>query len=182
RKYLFYLSAKKSDILLTVSEYSKKEIAKIYSIPEQQIHVTPNAVDIFEGEYFSIKKKYNLRNYLLFVSRFEPRKNHCSLLNAYINLGLSEKGYDLVFIGSKNEPIEEEAYARLVDQIPISLKKNIFFFESLSWAELHSFYRDAECFVYPSLAEGFGIPPIEAAMNNTKVVCSNQTAMRDFDF
>ena len=54
--------------------------------------------------------------------------------------------------------------------------------EDISDGELNSFYKTAELFVYPSYAEGFGIPPLEAGVASCKVLCSNQTAMRDFDF
>ena len=54
--------------------------------------------------------------------------------------------------------------------------------EDIDLAHLEAFYRCAEVFVYPSFAEGFGIPPLEAAIAQTKVVCSSATAMKDFDF
>ena len=63
-----------------------------------------------------------------------------------------------------------------------NIKKQIVHFENVSQLELYSFYNQAELFVYPSVAEGFGIPPLEAAMLKCKVLCSNQTAMSDFDF
>ncbi|SNR49866.1 Glycosyltransferase involved in cell wall bisynthesis [Lutibacter agarilyticus] len=180
---LFYLSAFRSDILLTVSEYSKQDLIKKFNLPKNKIFVTPNAVDIYIGDYLDIKMKYNLNKYILYVSRFEPRKNHSKLLAAFYNLSLDKQGYELVFVGSKTEAIEIETFNELKKEVNLlDNNSKVKFFENLNWEELHSFYHYAECFVFPSLAEGFGIPPIEASLNNTKVVCSNQTAMEDFSF
>lgn len=180
---LFKHSAKRSDVVLTVSQYSKDRISDNFGIKRDSIFVTPNAVDKVDFNNLSdVKSKYKLKKYILFVSRFEPRKNQIGLLKAYINLKLFNQGYDLVFLGSKNEKIEIEEYNRLLNEIPQELKNQIKFFENIPFDDLFSFYKNADCFVYPSFAEGFGIPPIEAANLNCKVLCSNKTAMRDFSF
>jgi len=167
-KFLFKYSAKKSDIVLTVSAYSQKNISKEFSISENKIHIIPNAVKESPKINIDIKKKYNIGNYIHFVSRFEKRKNHISLLNAFINLELY-KNYDLVFIGKHKT-------------IPKNISQHVHFFQDISNDELNAFYQQSSCFVYPSFAEGFGIPPLEAGINSCKVLCSNQTAMADFDF
>lgn len=181
--FFFKLSAIRSDVVLTVSEYSKDRINKHFNIKKEKIFVTPNAVESIDvNKLKDLSTKYNLSNYILFVSRFEPRKNQKGLLKAYIDLNLFEKDYQLVFVGSKNEKLEREEYNRLIDEIPSKIKNNVKFIESIPFDDLYSLYAFAKCFVYPSKAEGFGIPPIEAAMLNCKVLCSNQTAMQDFDF
>lgn len=181
--FFFKLSASRSDIVLTVSEYSKNCINRHFGIERDKIFVTPNAVESIDiSQLKDLREKYGLNNYILFVSRFEPRKNQRGLLQAYISLKLFEKDYQLVFVGSKNEKIEEEEYNQLITEIPDEIKKNVKFFESVPFEDLYSLYAFAKCFVYPSKAEGFGIPPIEAAILNCKVLCSNQAAMQDFDF
>jgi glycosyltransferase involved in cell wall biosynthesis len=176
---LFRYSAKKSDIILTVSEYSKKSLIKYFNLKTKNVIVTPNAVTTLTIDATkSIKKE----KYILYVSRFEPRKNHIALLQAYLNLKLYEQGYNLVFIGSKKEKIEEEAYNDLISLIPEKCKQFVIFLEKLNDEELNNYYKQATAFVFPSLAEGFGIPPLEAAINNCKVLCSNTTAMDDFSF
>jgi len=178
---LFKLSALRSDLILTVSNYSKDQIVKLFNIKADNIFVTPNAISLNpKREIF--KPILASKKYILYVSRFEPRKNHIAVLRAYINLNLSKQGYDLVFVGSKKEPIEEYAYSNLVNAIPTNISDRVKFYEFLSYEELNYLYANASCFVFPSLAEGFGIPPIEAAINNCKVLSSNSTAMADFDF
>ena len=180
-KFLFLYSAKISDIILTVSPYSKKCISKKFSIAEDKISITPNAVKENSITNIDIKKKYNIRNYIHFVSRFEKRKNHISLLKAYIDLEL-HKNYDLVFIGNHKSGDELRNYMNILKVIPKEISLHIHFFQDVNNAELNAFYQQSSCFVYPSYAEGFGIPPLEAGINNCKVLCSNRTAMEDFKF
>lgn len=182
RKLLFGYSARRSDIILSVSNYSKKRISALFNIPQSSIHVTANAADTKPRSEINIAEKYGVSKFILFVSRFEPRKNHIGLLRAFISQNLADQGYHLVFIGSKKEKIEFQSYTEVLDLVGNSLKDNVHFYEGLSVDDLNAFYQQAECFVFPSFAEGFGIPPIEAALNNCKVLCSNQTAMADFDF
>jgi glycosyltransferase involved in cell wall biosynthesis len=178
---LFKTSSLLTDILLTVSNYSKQEIAKKFNIDPSQILVTPNGINV--GVYDQATSSKAIDNkYILYVSRFEPRKNHKSLLDAYLNLRLYEQGYDLVFVGSKKAMIELQAFNDLVKSIPPAVSARVRFFEHLSPGEIMHIYQNASCFVFPSLAEGFGIPPLEAANHNCKVLCSNSTAMQDFDF
>jgi glycosyltransferase involved in cell wall biosynthesis len=176
---LFKYSAKKSDLILTVSDYSKKSLIKYFNLKPKDVIVTPNAIT---NATLNKPKDINEGNYILYVSRFEPRKNHIALLKAYLNLKLYEKGYNLVFIGSKKEKIEIEAFDNLYSSIPSKIKQFVFFFEKINDEELNYYYSQAAAFVFPSLAEGFGIPPLEAAINNCKVLCSNTTAMDDFNF
>jgi glycosyltransferase involved in cell wall biosynthesis len=179
--FLFKLSAKKSDVIFADSEYSKNCIAEKFSIPKDSIYVLRNSFKLSEAADIDVKKKHGLRNFIHYVARFEPRKNHIGLLEVYLNNDL-QKDYDLVFIGRKKDKIEMLYYEKFMRIIPQEKIKNIHIFENIGEDELTAFYRQSSCFVYPSLAEGFGIPPIEAGVNCCKVLCSNQTAMADFDF
>jgi glycosyltransferase involved in cell wall biosynthesis len=180
-KFLFLYSAKKSDIILTVSPYSKKNISEEFSIAENKIYITPNAVKENSKTNIDVKKKYGIRNFIHFVSRFEKRKNHITLLKAYIKLELYNN-YDIVFIGSHKKKDELKNYKELLQIIPENIFKHIHFFQGINNDELNAFYQQSSCFVYPSFAEGFGIPPLEAGINNCKVLCSDRTAMKDFTF
>ncbi|MBL4669216.1 MAG: glycosyltransferase family 4 protein [Flavobacteriales bacterium] len=181
--FLFKQSAKKADLLLTVSEYSKKKISEYYNLKENQIFVTPNAVSkdfSIENDSTENKDKYRLEKYILYVSRIEPRKNHIVLLKAYTELKLWEEGYKLVFIGV------EDIVSEKLNQYKIDhsnhLKNNVLWLEGIKHNDLRWFYKNCDLFVFPSFAEGFGIPPMEAIVMGRKVLCSSATALSDFDF
>jgi glycosyltransferase involved in cell wall biosynthesis len=183
-KILFKLSAKRADILLTVSEYSKDRISKHLMIEKNHIYVIANAVseDFFkpEGELPDVKSEYHIDNYLLYVSRFEPRKNQLMLLKAFVELKLWSNNYMLVFIGSQAIPYP--AFERYRENLPDYIKKSILLVNESYGNELKSFYRNCLLFVYPSFGEGFGIPPLEAVASNVSAICSNSTAMSDYKF
>jgi glycosyltransferase involved in cell wall biosynthesis len=176
----FALSCKRSDLICTVSNFSKQSIIKHFGINPDKICVTPNAAQTMNGT-FDVRQKYSLEKYILYVSRFEPRKNHYSLHKAFNDLQLYKEGYKLVFIGTRNHELNRQ-YEKYVESITNEQRAATLFLENIGSHELSGFYQSADLFVYPSIAEGFGIPPLEAAVNDCKVVCSNQTAMADFAF
>ena len=180
--FLFKRSAKKSDILVTISEYSRGKISDYYKIDKDKIFITPIAVsaDFTSDGVASIKEKYKLEKFILFVSRIEPRKNHVALLQAYNELELSKEGYQLVFIGV--EDIVTDELNNYKETFKKELDGNVLWLEGISYQELKGFYKDCDLFVFPSYGEGFGIPPLEAIVMDRKVLCSTATALSDFNF
>lgn len=186
RNFLFNRSISKSEIKLTVSDYSKSKISSYFNIAENQIHVTLNGV---REKYFSeyskrsvldnLVQKFGMKRYVLFVSRLEPRKNHATLLKAFLDSELPDNHVDLVFVGKRTS--NYGSLDKLINSLSPELKKHVHHFENLNDEELLTFYQGAELFVYPSYAEGFGIPPLEAAACKVPVICSNTTAMTDFE-
>lgn len=188
KNLFFKTSAKKADILTTVSLYSKRSIEKFFSIPGTAIHVIPNGVsNLFFADYDKeiakqfIKNKYGVEKMILLVSRFEPRKNHALLLKAYIDLELYKQGYYLALLGWY-ENMGNEDFNIMMKNLPEHIKPFIFMYQHADDNDLLQFYRAAEIFVYPSKAEGFGIPPLEAAAVKIPVLCSDSSAMSDFSF
>jgi glycosyltransferase involved in cell wall biosynthesis len=184
--FLFRRSAHRADFILTVSEYARNGISQHFNIAKELIHVVPNGVS---NDYFDysdgnglpdIKGKYNLDKYILYVSRIEPRKNHIGLVKAFMDLRLWEEDYSLVFNG--NLSIKTPDLTNYINDLPQDLRKYIVHIKSSHGSELMSFYRNCRLFVYPSLAEGFGIPPLEAAALEVPVLCSNATALGEFTF
>jgi glycosyltransferase involved in cell wall biosynthesis len=85
----------------------------------------------------------------------------------------------LVFIGSNSLKTE---FCNKLSSLEPMVSENVKWIEQVDFADLKHFLNGAEVFVYPSKAEGFGIPPLEAAAMQTPVLCSSVTAMREFDF
>jgi len=175
----FWKKASASDWIITGSNFTKQEIISYMGFPEEKISVIYHAVDhdlyktydknILQGT----KNKFKLNNdFLLFVGSIEPRKNLLNLLKAYHFLSdeLKEK-YPLVLVGFKgweNKEIMQE-----IEQE----KEHIKYLGYLSDEELAHVYNMATLFIFPSLYEGFGIPPLEAMACGTAVIASNVAAL-----
>lgn len=188
RKILFGYSAKKSDVLLTVSSYSKERIATHFCLKKSAIQITPNGVSkkYFEDYNKDESKAFILKHYgidkkiILYVSRIEPRKNQQLLVRFFDDLHQQSKDFSLVFIGKKS--LDNKKLNNALQQIQEQTRENIYFIEQVSDNDLLTFYQASSYFIYPSFSEGFGIPPLEAAALQIPVLCSNQTAMQDFSF
>jgi glycosyltransferase involved in cell wall biosynthesis len=185
RSFLFARSFKSADLKITVSDYSKERISNHYMIAPNGIHVISNGVSAFnkinnDSATKYILEKYGIKNFILYVSRIEPRKNHVLLLKTYLKLKLYEQGIPLVFIGKESMFMAE--LKRLIKTLDPIQRAHFFWFEQISQADLTYMYQACRIFVYPSNAEGFGIPPLEAAIYKKPVLCSSATAMRDFSF
>jgi len=183
-KLLFKYSANKSDIVLTVSQYSKEKIEKHFRV--SNVKIIPNAIDSIyfekynkENEVQIVKDKFNFENYFLFVSRWEPRKNHLTLLKTFVENGYYKK-YKLVFIG--DDAIETKSYNNYYNLLENEVKEQIVRLKKVRFHDLVHLVRASTLSVYPSFAEGFGIPPLESIASNIPTVCSDTTAMSDFKF
>lgn len=179
--FLFKRSAKRADMLLTVSEYSKEAISRLFNIQKESICVTPNAVLSLEENFVvpDVKNKFGLDKFILTVSRIEPRKNHLMLLKAFNDLNLAAKGYKLVMVGVPDLAYKDfsDYYNRLNPMV-----KDSVIMKPVSFADLVGLYQQADLFVFPSFAEGFGIPPLEAVEYGCPILSSNATAMAEFGF
>ena len=183
---MFRYAAKRADLLLTVSSYSKRQITQHYNIKAENIFVTPNAItDRFslikkEDANEFVRQKYGLEKYVLYVSRLEPRKDQFGLIKAFIESGVYKHGVSLVIVGE--ETIHDNRIDEYLARLDETAKGRIIFLKGILDYELANLYRGAALFVYPSKAEGFGIPPLESAVSEITTICNNQTAMKDFDF
>lgn len=188
RNFLFKRGIRQADIRTTVSAYSKDRIDHYFHVPSNTIHVIPDGVNPHFASRFNsneaaathISLKYNIRNYILYVSRIEPRKNHLALMQAYVEAGLYKKNISMVFIGKESIAVKElKEYEGILSR---DQKKHIHWISQVEQDDLEGFYKGCLVFAYVSKGEGFGIPPLEAAVSKVPVLCSNQTAMSDYDF
>ena len=171
-----------SKIILTVSEYSKRDIMKFFPfVNEEKIFVTPLAANKSYKplnksncvEY--IKNKYSISSpFLLYIGGFSTRKNVKELIIAFSKIHKSlKKDYKLVLCGSiKDEGVKLQDLCK-----ELLIDDKIIFTGFIPDDELPLFYNAAELFVYPSLYEGFGLPPLEAMSCATPVITSNSTSI-----
>lgn len=168
-KLLCRYSATRARTIFTVSEFSRQELIRRYGIPDERIRVTPNGAPVVaSGEEEAEAGFADLRPYLLFVGRLEPRKNLELLLRASRKARAS--GVKLVVVGREDFRCRALAEA-------LALEPGVVHLRDVSPSSLAGLYRLARVLVFPSLGEGFGIPVLEAIRQGTPVIASNQTAI-----
>jgi glycosyltransferase involved in cell wall biosynthesis len=171
-----------TDLVLTISESSKKDIIEYLQVPPQKVYVTPLA-SRYHLDYLSwqnipiLEQQVNYdfsKPYLLFVSTIEPRKNINTIITAFNFLKQKYKiAHQLILIGKKGwnyEPIFaaiESSYC----------KHEIHHLDYLSDELVALFYSKADVFVYPSHYEGFGLPVLEAMTLGAPVISANTSSI-----
>ena len=175
-------SLKKARRIIADSHSTRKDLLEYYQVPENKIEVIPIGVNrqffrpMAEEEVLEYcRLKNNLETgYILYVGTLEPRKNITALIKAFSLLKQDYKlSRKLVIAGGKGWLFEE--IFRLVESL--NLNQDVIFTGYVPDAELPLLYNGAGVFVYPSLYEGFGLPPLEAMACGTPVVTSSVSSV-----
>ncbi|WP_071190074.1 glycosyltransferase family 1 protein [Trichormus sp. NMC-1] len=183
KKWFFNLikdAIKTSEIILTVSENTKKDILHCFDVNPDKIYVTYQPIidnsHLVDNHTTEIKlKKYKLKNkkYILFVGTIEPKKNIGRLIDAYSSL---DTDMQLVIVGKKGWLWEDEI-GKLEALFGKGFTRKIKLLEYVEKTDLIYLYHGAFCFVFPSLYEGFGLPPLEAMSLGCPVITSNVASL-----
>ena len=184
-KFLAYKIAigsaiKRASEVIAVSNFTKKDILKHYKIPEGKITVTYEACDRLPAASTRKKgdrilEKYGImKPYILYVGNAYPHKNLEKLVLAFVQITEKNPEHYLTLVGN-----EDYFYKRLKNFIWDKKLKNIIFSGHVSDEELDEIYRNAEMYVFPSLYEGFGLPPLEAMASGIPVAASGQECIRE---
>lgn len=170
-------SVESSDRILTISEFSRREITELLGFPTERIAVIPCAPAFSEATASAenVFSKFGIQQpYLLYVGTLEPRKNLIRLLEAFARLKEREGfPHQLVLAGGKGW--NSEAFDQALAASPV--RESVRLTGYVSDEEKNTLYREAALFVFPSLYEGFGIPPLEAMHWNCPVVCTNAASL-----
>jgi len=175
-----------SSLILTVSEFSKNDLVQLAGLPREKIQVLHNWVGTeFIGvdrgsEGARVRSKYQLpQRYWLYIGGYDYRKNVALLIQSYAK-ALSQGAIcpPLVLAGtipaSKVAPFSDPVGDVQKAGIPST---QIFFAGPIEGADLPGLYAGADLLVYPSLGEGFGLPPLEAMAVGTSVLVSDSTSL-----
>lgn len=167
---------KRGAYVTTVSENTKKDLIQIFKTKDEKIEVIPCAASeafapFSAQEIQKFREEKNLpEKYILAVGTLEPRKNMKTLIKCMSQIPAE---ISLYIIGGKGWQYEE-----IFDEVKkYGLENRIKFLGYVDEKELPLYYNAAACFVFPSLYEGFGIPPLEAMQCGCPVVCSNTSSL-----
>jgi glycosyltransferase involved in cell wall biosynthesis len=176
-----WTAAHRSDCILTVSDASKRDILHLFNVPPEKIVVVYNAIDA----HFSltpapeavarVRERYQLNHrFVLYVGNIKPHKNLVRLIEAFNELRSGDlEDVKLLIIGDEISKLP--ALRRAVHRH--KLHKHVRFLGYVPDDQLAVLYRLAAVFVFPSLYEGFGLPPLEAMASGTPVVTSNVSSL-----
>lgn len=157
--------------IITVSDFSKQDIIKTFNTSPEKIEVVYNAVSNEFMKFSNENFENSYGDYILTVaSLLSPRKNLCGLIDAFERMNESE--LKLVIVGEKVKNFSDK---KALDKI--KLNENIVLTGFVKDKELLGLYKNAKLFVFPSLYEGFGIPPLEAMACGCPVLVSAVTSL-----
>jgi glycosyltransferase involved in cell wall biosynthesis len=175
-KIIIQNAVKKSCKIIAVSEFTKKDILNNFKIKADKIAVTYEGVaaGIKSNEQYpeQILEKHKIEKpYLLYVGNAYPHKNLEWLIKAFASLGVNEN-LSLILVGK-----DDYFYERVKTFTKNLNRSKIIFPGFVLDEELSIFYKEAIAFVFPSLYEGFGLPPLEAMTHGCPVISSNKASM-----
>ena len=178
-KWKFRNTCKQADRIIAISECTRRDIMELGEIDDSRIHVVYQSCDtrfhlqVSEAQKAEVRSRYSLpQRYILFVGTIEERKN--ALLAAQALPYLSDEIH-LVLVG------RQTAYAKTIFSFARQngLANRIHMLSGVPTSDLYAIYQQAECFVYPSRYEGFGIPVIEAIQSRLPVIACTGSCLEE---
>lgn len=177
--FMHHVLAKRSNIIITVSEFSQYEILRYLRANIRKVFVIKDALDpVFQpssDDYHRVvRKRYNLPDaFILYVGTNKPWKNLSTLLKSLAQVVQIEPCCKMVIAGKRGR--REEEIEPLIREL--KLDRHVMLIGEVPAEHLPTLYSMARIFVYPSLYEGFGLPPLEAMACGTPVICSNAASL-----
>ena len=170
-----------ADVVCTVSNEVSRTLIKHFATPREKLTVIPNGVSPFFRRITdpiileATRHKFGLKHpFVLGVGTLEPRKNHFGLIKAFYAAQKRKKGPAMLALAGGKGWLYEETQS-LVEQL--RLEKKVRFLGRVSDLELIALYSMADVFAFPSFAEGFGVPPLEAMACGAPVITSNTSSL-----
>lgn len=176
-RIMYRAATSKALKIMTISEHTKNDLISRFKIEPSKIAVAyPGVSEEFTPALTkskAISDRYG--SYLLFVGALRPHKNIPRLIEAFELIRQNNKtGLKLLIIGDGKEPYKSKITTMISQR---RLEKEVFILSGVSNNDLISYYQNASLFVFPSLYEGFGLPPLEAMACGCPVVSSNTSSL-----
>jgi len=178
----FRQAANSADLLLTISETTKKDLIDFYNVPADKIKVTYQPchprfkkLNLSDLEKNEIQQRLNLpQKMIVCVGTLEPRKNGLSVAKAFHQLGNLNKDFTLIFIG-RETPYAEE----IKSFVAVNSLTNVRFMSYIEYDDLVKIYNMAYLSVYVPFFEGFGLPVLESMQCGLPVLTSNCSSLKE---
>jgi hypothetical protein len=172
--------ARRAIAVITISNYSRNQISREFNIPLDRInpiHLAPS--EVFYPLERSVVRDYvvshfDTEGYVLAIASAVPRKNTSRLLQAYAMLHQDLRRKHPLVLVCTHLSLERELLGLVTT---LGIKDDVVFLQRVSNDELSLLYNGARLFVFPSLEEGFGLPPVEAMACGAPVIASNVSSM-----
>lgn len=185
RFYHGYVSQgiKKADHIISVSNFSKAEIQKLFSIPDKKFTVTHLAPTLSRELPFSCDAVTLRRPFLLYVGGYDPRKNVPLLIEAYQKFVANHYELDLVLVGAQGQELDyfltNQHQEKVAGKFALKTKGEVIFMPHVSPEALQCFYQQATGFVHASAYEGFNLPLLDALNSGLPVLVSDLAIHRE---
>jgi glycosyltransferase involved in cell wall biosynthesis len=176
---IFSQALKKSQKIITVSDFTKKQLVREWKVPEDKVKVTLEAVDqniieltkkIKKEDQERILDKFKIQKpYIFYVGNAYPHKNVEGLVKAFLEIRRNYQYLQLVLAGN-----DHYFWRKIKEKYQ---DKNIIYAGFVSDEEMVALYKEAACYIVPSFEEGFGIPLLEAMACGTPVVSSDAASL-----
>ena len=174
-------SIKRADCVIATSYFTRKEISAYYKIDKSKIKVVPCGIDhdrfhshYTEQQVEKAKAAYGITSdYILYIGTIEPRKNLVRLIKAYHQAYLHNPEIPKLVLAGKDGWLNKEIY-RIVDTLG---SERVLFTGYVNEDDVPVLMKGALAFVFPSIYEGFGMPPLEAMACGTPVLSSDRASL-----
>jgi glycosyltransferase involved in cell wall biosynthesis len=190
RNYRTYFRTKRAvhgaSHVIAVSKSTKDDLVNIFNLNPSKVSVIHNALDdrfaqtAVSEERIAVLERYQLKDpFILYSGRIRPHKNLHRLIEAFAVLKSELTDHPqfgslkLIIIGDE---LSKHQYLRLT-VVRSGVQQDVRFFGFVPYPILRVFYQSASLFAFPSLYEGFGLPPLEAMANRTPVLASNTSSL-----
>lgn len=169
---LTWLTALRADVIITISRYCAEEIKRVFNLKDKRFEIVYNSPGITPEGDDSRSAVMGDREYLFYLGNFRSYKNVPTLVEGFAHfLKSTGQNIELVLAGNDDNTQIKALCARL------SIADRVHYFYRPTDELVDHLYRNARAFVFPSLYEGFGIPPIEAMSYGIPVIISDAEAL-----